>query len=167
MSNRLTVDEFRDSDAHALYELANDVQVADGTLNLPHPYSLAMAHAWVRAPNVPNERIKRAVRLVEQQVLVGNIGLAARSDGELELGYWIGRQFWGHGYATEAVLLFLSEVTKSVCSPDTTIVAYAFADNLASRRVLLKAGMTESDRLSAFVKKNGVARDVYRYTLER
>lgn len=68
--------------------------------------------------------------------IVGCISLADR-DGEVELGYWIGRAHWGQGYASEAAraLLRLARVLGH-----NEIVASHFADNPASGRVLEKSG---------------------------
>jgi len=50
------------------------------------------------------------------------------------LGYWIGREFWGRGVATEAVRLYLTEVTER------PIYAFVALHNVASQRVLEKCG---------------------------
>src|SRR3546814_16145357 len=34
--------------------------------------------------------------------LIGGIGIDRRENGEVELGYWVARSYWGRGYATEA-----------------------------------------------------------------
>ena len=54
--------------------------------------------------------------------------------GEPEISYWLGREFWGKGIATQALGLFLQVVTSR---PLTARVA---KDNLASIRVLEKNG---------------------------
>ena len=52
------------------------------------------------------------------------------------LGYWIGRQFWGRGVATEAVRLYLDELTER------PIHAFVALHNVGSQRVLEKNGFT-------------------------
>lgn len=54
--------------------------------------------------------------------------------GVTEVTYWLGREFWGKGIATEALLLLLDEVTIR------PIYARAAKDNKASLRVLEKCG---------------------------
>ncbi|MCL4261980.1 MAG: GNAT family N-acetyltransferase [Anaerolineae bacterium] len=54
--------------------------------------------------------------------------------GEKEVGYWLGRDFWGRGIATQALQLFLQEVTVR------PVYGRAATDNLASIRVLEKCG---------------------------
>jgi RimJ/RimL family protein N-acetyltransferase len=60
--------------------------------------------------------------------------------GELELGYSFMRPFWGHGYASEAAGVLLEWIYRRV--PVDHVIGFAVADNLVSRRVLEKAGMT-------------------------
>ena len=56
--------------------------------------------------------------------------------GEWEVGYWIGKEYWGRGIATKALLEFL-EIVKT-----RPLFAHAAKHNLASRRVLEKCGFT-------------------------
>jgi RimJ/RimL family protein N-acetyltransferase len=54
--------------------------------------------------------------------------------GEREVGYWLGRDFWGKGTATKALSLFLSQVEER------PLFAHVAKDNQASLRVLEKCG---------------------------
>lgn len=54
--------------------------------------------------------------------------------GEHEVGYWIGRPFWGRGYATAALRLLIDEL------PDRPLIAHVALDNIGSRRVLEHCG---------------------------
>lgn len=54
--------------------------------------------------------------------------------GKREVGYWLGREFWGRGIATRALSLFLEQVAAR------PLYAYVAKHNLASRRVLEKCG---------------------------
>ena len=77
--------------------------------------------------------------------LVGCVGLAAGSAGAApELGYWIARDHWGRGFASEAVraLLKLARVLGH-----RQIEARHFVDNPASGRVLVKAGFSPTGEL--------------------
>ncbi len=68
----------------------------------------------------------------EEQV-AGNIG-SWTTDGKREIGYWIGRAFWGRGVATEALSAFL-------CLEQTRPLHAGVAKhNVASIRVLQKCG---------------------------
>ena len=35
---------------------------------------------------------------------IGGVGVSLEKDNKLDLGYWVGREYWGNGYATEAVM---------------------------------------------------------------
>lgn len=67
--------------------------------------------------------------------VAGNIVSWEHSD-EREVGYWLGREFWGKGIATQALTLFLEQVTTR------PLYAYVAKHNLASIRVLEKCGFT-------------------------
>jgi RimJ/RimL family protein N-acetyltransferase len=67
--------------------------------------------------------------------VAGNI-VSWEHDGEREMGYWLGREFWGKGIATRALSLFLQQVTTR------PLYAYVVRHNLASIRVLEKRGFT-------------------------
>jgi RimJ/RimL family protein N-acetyltransferase len=76
--------------------------------------------------------------LAKQTILVdgrvaGNIGSWEQS-GEREVGYWLGRNYWGQGVATKALALFLDQVTAR------PLYAHVAKHNVGSRRVLEKCG---------------------------
>ena len=54
--------------------------------------------------------------------------------GQREVGYWVGREWWGRGVATAALRLLLEEIR------DRPITAHVALDNIASRRVLEHCG---------------------------
>jgi RimJ/RimL family protein N-acetyltransferase len=70
--------------------------------------------------------------LYDDQV-AGNI-VSWEHSGEREVGYWLGREFWGKGIATQALILLLQQVTAR------PVYAYVAKYNLASIRVLEKCG---------------------------
>ena len=65
--------------------------------------------------------------------VVGNIG-GWLDEGERTIGYWIGREHWGRGYATGAVVAFVGELRER------PVWARVAEHNVASLRVLAKAG---------------------------
>ncbi len=84
--------------------------------------------------------------------LIGGVGLH-RDGNEIELGYWIARPYWGHGYATEAVGAVLS-VARAI--GHRRIVSSHFHDNPASGRVLEKTGFCRTGRrLGRFSSSRG------------
>ncbi|MBI3162647.1 MAG: GNAT family N-acetyltransferase [Chloroflexi bacterium] len=74
--------------------------------------------------------------LFENQV-AGNI-VSWEQDGEREVGYWLGREYWGKGIASQALTEFLGIVKTR------PLVAHVAKHNIASQRVLQKCGFTIS-----------------------
>ncbi|WFL77574.1 GNAT family N-acetyltransferase [Altererythrobacter arenosus] len=112
-----------------------DEGVVRNLARAPWPYNPTDARQFVELPidpMFPRFLITRA----DNAMLVGCIGID-RNEGEVELGYWIGRQHWGQGYATEAGRAVL-EVARML--GHRRIVAGHFLDNPASGRVLGKLG---------------------------
>ena len=67
------------------------------TSDIPYPFSAAQAMGWLRP--VRGE-VRFAIELDGQ--LIGGAGYYRRPSGVAELGFWLGRPWWGQGYATEA-----------------------------------------------------------------
>jgi RimJ/RimL family protein N-acetyltransferase len=93
-----------------------------------------MAH-WSKI--VADERLVAKTVVADGQV-AGNI-VSWDQAGRQEIGYWIGREFWGKGIATRALDAFLHDVTTR------PLFAHVAAHNVASIRVLEKCGFTISD----------------------
>ncbi len=70
--------------------------------------------------------------------MIGLADLDRVSDGEAELGYWLGRAWWGNGYATEAAQALVWFAGDALGLRRLT--AGHAADNLPSGRVLSKLG---------------------------
>ncbi len=77
--------------------------------------------------------------------LIGCVGLGRDDDsGDVQLGYWFGREHWGRGYATEAARAVL-RLARTL--GHQRIVAKHFTDNPASGRVLAKLGFHPTGEL--------------------
>jgi RimJ/RimL family protein N-acetyltransferase len=74
--------------------------------------------------------------IVAEGEVAGNM-LCFERDGKREVGYWLGREFWGKGIATAALASLLREVTER------PLYAYVARSNVGSIRVLEKCGFTE------------------------
>jgi RimJ/RimL family protein N-acetyltransferase len=126
--------------APALQELASDPAIA-ATSNVPSPYPPDGAVAFVREAEVQRAAGTDFVFAVTAGgEVVGACGLHSVRDvpRRAELGYWIGRPYWGRGYASAAARqavawgfgeLGLEEIHSS-----------ALERNPASRRVLGRTG---------------------------
>jgi len=92
-------------------------------------------------------------------ILIGSIGLEIkRENNNAELVYWLGKDYWGQGYATEAARAIISYGFDELKLH--RIYARYLSHNLASGRVLEKLGMTHEGRLRGHLKKFGVYEDM-------
>lgn len=98
----------------------------------PTDHAAFMAR-WQRILSDPTIVIQTIV--VDQQV-VGSVSTYTEGGG-LEITYWLGKEFWGKGIATQALTQFLAKVQRT-----RPIRARVAKDNRASLRVLQKCGFT-------------------------
>lgn len=126
-------------DVHRLAQLANDADIARMTLRMPHPFGVQDAEDFIAGVDAQDPSRARTFLIEhEDHGPVGVIGLFEDRDVAPEVGYWIGRPFWGRGYATEA--LEAATVWASRAWKRRALTAGHFTDNPASGRVLEKAG---------------------------
>ena len=126
------------SDAPAIAALAGDLDIARMTTRMPHPYAEADALAFLGRVAEEDPRTDVTWLLADDGGAVGMLGFFTDGGPGPELGYWIGRPFWGRGYASEAVSAALRWADDGWRK--RVVVAGHFDDNPASGRVLIKAG---------------------------
>jgi RimJ/RimL family protein N-acetyltransferase len=138
-TERLNLRPLAMADAPRLAEMANDFDVVKMTGGMPFPYGLADAERFVqRASDAdPDREVHFTIELIGEGP-VGCVGFYPRAPLGPEVGYWLGRPFWGRGIATE----MLAEIMAwaKVDWGRRYIVACHFHDNPASGRVLERAG---------------------------
>jgi RimJ/RimL family protein N-acetyltransferase len=164
-TERLVLRPFVPGDAADVHAHLQDREVASTTAMIPHPYPDGAAGAWIAshaARHAAGEAVVLAITLRDDGTLVGSIELridAMHRRGDL--GYWVGRAHWGHGYATEAAnaltrwgirVLELHRVT-----------AVHMSRNPASGAVLRKIGMRHEGTLRGHVLKWGVLENLEVY----
>ena len=126
-------------DAPALFEAIHDEAMVRNLASAPWPYRMADAEAFLRAERSPSTPAMLIFHRTEAAPeLVGTIGIGRDPGGEMELGYWIARRFWGRGYATEAGRAVIAMARESLRLSKLT--AGHYVDNPASGRVLEKLG---------------------------
>ena len=142
-TERLLLRPFRLTDAPDIMRLAGDRDVALNTLEIPHPYEAGMAEEWIATHQkgyIEDKIANFAVVIKSEGTLIGAVGLEIeRRHKRAILGYWIGKPYWGNGYATEAagaVVRFGFEELGL-----NRISAGHFRRNPASGRVMQKIGM--------------------------
>jgi RimJ/RimL family protein N-acetyltransferase len=124
------------------------------TARVPHPYGLADAHTYLET--VPlKDPAREAVFALDhpEDGLIGVLGFHRSEDGFAELGYWLGRPYWGRGYATEAAQAAMGWARRDWRRK--VVVAGHFADNPASGEVLCKADFLYTGEV---VARHSVAR---------
>jgi RimJ/RimL family protein N-acetyltransferase len=88
--------------------------------------------------------------------LIGDAGLYRTLSGEIELGYTLGRAWWGRGYATEAAGMWLRVAFEELGAAE--VVALAEPANTGSLHVLEKLGMQRAGERLAFGRPHVVFR---------
>ena len=105
-TERLVLRPFCQGDAAEVSRFAGDRSVAATTSNIPHPYDEGMACEWIAEHQPMFEKdggVVFAITLKADGSLVGAVGLSSMAKAhQAELGYWIGKPYWGLGYCTEA-----------------------------------------------------------------
>ena len=158
------VRDFEPSDAPSIAREINDRRI---WINLrdqvPHPYGLADAECFLADVCAAEPRTAFAIDV--GGAAVGCIGLRRNEDIErvsAEIGYWLGWMYWGRGIMTAA----LRAVTKHAFETFdlTRLYALPFSRNLASCRVLEKAGYLREGLLRSSVIKDGEILDQLLYS---
>ena len=138
-TKRLLLRPWEDGDAPQLYEYAKDPDVGPMAGWPPHT-SVENSLEIIRG--VLGEPDTWAVVLKENGLPVGSIGLmkttALENCPDLEVGYWIGKPFWGNGYIPEAVQEVLHYGFEDK-GADRIWVSH-IEENFKSRRVIEKSG---------------------------
>lgn len=166
---RLWLRPFTLDDAPAVERFVSDYEVARNTLRIPHPYPPGGAETWIRS-HLANEgsgmEFAFAIVRKETNELIGSVGLSiVRAHARGEVGYWIGRPYWGQGYATEAVRAVLRFGFEQ--EGLERIFGEHFARNPASGRVLEKAGLRREGYFPRHLLKWDEFQDVVVYGVVR
>ena len=164
---RLVLRPFTANDAPTVQKLAGAPEVADTTLTIPHPYVDGMAETWIATHGPSWDAGTLATFAITlQSQLVGAVGLKVElPHGRGELGYWVGRPYWGQGIATEAAMAVIRLGFTTLAL--SRIQAMHLTRNPASGRVLQKAGMVLEAVHRGYIRKNGRLEDVARYAALR
>jgi RimJ/RimL family protein N-acetyltransferase len=139
-TERLILRPLEPRDAPCVAALAGDWDVARMTARIPHPYTLIDADQWIGG--LARGEFVRAIE--HEGEVVGVCGYIAGEDGSAEIGYWIGKPYWGRGIATEA-----GRALIAYCFQDAgfeRLTCCHFVDNPASQRVIAKLGFRRVGR---------------------
>ena len=146
-TERLVLRAWEDADAAALFALASDPEIgprAGWPAHTSEAASLETIRNVLRGP----ESYAVVLRVADGEAPAGTlVGAIALKDGrfvtaptEYEIGYWIGRPYWGRGYAPEAMAALIEHARRDLGA--TAIWAGYYVGNAQSRRVMEKCGLT-------------------------
>ena len=143
-TDRIFLRQWEDGDSARLYDLAKDPQIgprAGWPVHKDVEDSREIIRTVLRAPET------YAVILKESGLPVGSVGLKepevrfrniSEDALQMEIGYWLGREYWGNGLIPEAVQTLLSHGFEEVGCSVIWCAHYDF--NTQSRRVIEKSG---------------------------
>jgi RimJ/RimL family protein N-acetyltransferase len=128
------------------------------TSSMPWPYSLEDAEGFIARSAIADPAVDRAFVIEHDDAgVVGVLGFDARPNEPMEVGYWIGRDFWGRGIAGEALVGAMTWAGRDW--KKRVVAAGHFSDNPASGRVLCRAGFLYTGRVRDEVSRPG--QDLY------
>jgi ribosomal-protein-alanine N-acetyltransferase len=138
----ITLKPLEPADAEGIATLANDPDIFKNLRDIfPSPYTLGDAQAYIKLQQSKNPALSMGIYYKTQ--IIGVITLRPGEDVyrfSAEIGYWIGRPYWGKGIMTKAIKLMLHY------GFDTLKLHRIFADvystNPPSMHVLEKCGFT-------------------------
>jgi RimJ/RimL family protein N-acetyltransferase len=151
------------SDAARISLLAGDYDVASMTGTIPHPYSEQMAAEWITSALAGDEGVVFAIE--RSGALIGCTGYRPFGDDHAELGYWVGKPYWGMGYATEAVRAVIIHAFETD-GFDYLTVGH-FSDNPASARIIAKFGFAPQGQEQRDCAARGAKAYCLTYRLDR
>jgi len=126
---RVSLRDVEPADLPVLFDHQRD-PVANAMAGFPARERQAFMAHWER---ILADETVRAQAIVADGRLAGNV-VSFEHDGRREVGYWIGREFWGGGVATAALAAFLDLETAR------PLHAGVAKHNAGSLRVLEKCG---------------------------
>jgi len=155
-TERLILRQITADDIQSLVKYANNKNISNYVLNIPHPYE--EHHAVYRLSYVYQgfkNKTHYAFGIInrEPQEFIGEVSLHLDSNNTAQLAYWVAEPYWNKGIASEAAGALL-DFGKSQL-PLSRIYAEFEETNTASERVLMRNNM----------KKKGISSGVVRYEI--
>jgi ribosomal-protein-alanine N-acetyltransferase len=166
---RLRLRPFELADAADVQRLAGDIAVFETTTQVPHPYKDGMAATWIASHRVAFAERRDATFAIVARAddsLLGAISLMnIATDHQAELGYWLGKPHWNHGYCSEAGVAALRFAFAGLGL--RRVHATHMTRNPASGRVMAKIGMRHEGTRRQHLLKLGRFEDLELYGVLR
>jgi len=155
-TERLVIKSPEIDDKVELTQLINDYDVVQWLSNMPFPYKPEDAEAFIERSQekILKQEIKTYM-IFHNNKMLGGIELRDFNEHSCELGYWLGKKYWGKGFATEAVGRLL-ELGFDELNLNEIYAAYKVG-NEASKKVLDKSGFQfyrEKQEFDSVLNKN-------------
>lgn len=160
-TKRLTLRPLLPADADRIAALGGEWDVASMTGRIPYPYSADAAQHWLTG--VAEGEVVFVIERAGE--LIGICGYTPREERGAEMGYWLGKPYWGQGLATEAASALMSygfskgRVKQFTCCH--------FTDNPSSGRVLAKLGFRPTGMCSGWCEARQQELPTVTYTRRR
>ena len=163
-----TLRGFRFGDEVSLQENANNVAVWRNLRDsFPYPFSINDAISWISLNKTYQIPFNLAITIDDK--VIGGIGIVPQTDIyrlNAEIGYWLGEPYWNKGIMTEAVIAMVDYTfVNFVNFKVLRIYAGVFDYNIASMRVLEKAGFHKEAIHQKAIIKNGEILDEHLFTI--
>ncbi|MGV3636794.1 MAG: GNAT family N-acetyltransferase [Flavobacteriales bacterium] len=162
-----TLRPFTPADLRSLVEHASHPSVAANlTDSFPNPFTEEAGRLFIERA-IAGPALRRCIAV--DGACIGAIGLHPKEDiwrNNLEIGYWLAQAYRGRGIMTEALKEMVA-LGFAHYPQVTRIYAIPFGTNIASQRVLEKAGFKLEATLYGTLVKNGVVHDELIYAVRR
>lgn len=140
--------KFTVQDANRVAGLVGDKSVSKWTSNIPFPYAEKDAIEWITGTATNPDRHPFAVEVDDE--IVACVSFWPNGENTIEVGYWVGKSYWGQGLCTRALsMLMCQDFFPKKCD----VVARVMEGNIGSERVLQKCGFSFSGNCT--IEKSG------------
>ena len=134
-TDNLVIKKPSENHLNSLIKELNNWNISKWLIEVPYPYSIDDAKYWVKK----TKQDQYSFNIYLKNKLIGGVSLSnQRENSKWELGYWIGEEYWGNGYAIEAcenlISYFFSNTNNSI------IYASHMKDNIKSKKIIIKLG---------------------------
>ena len=138
-TERLLIKTPEVDDKFELTQLINDKDVIKWLSEIPFPYTLDHAEEFIERSQKDALKLESYNFVIFQdKKLIGGIGLSEFNNKSCQVGYWLGQQYWGNGFATETLKSILDFGFEQL-NLEEIYAAYKIG-NEGSKKVLMKCG---------------------------
>lgn len=166
---RIILRTLKKSDAKSIQENLNNKEVSKYTRIIPYPYTLRHAQDFIKIAQQTigssREDYSFGIEIKETRKIIGVVSLTHidYQNRNAEVGYWLGKKYWGKGLAKEALFGILNFGFNNLKL--FRIYANVMHPNIASVKLLEKAGFKFEGRMRKSILKDGEWLDELRYSI--